>query len=109
MENNNIYMWYIVAIINSALAGLLTKYYVQKNNMLYLYAAIFCNVFLIFAYTHIFNDTSISTSYVFIKIMAIMLVSFVGFTFFREECNSYKILGIIFGIIAIYLLSIKNE
>ena len=109
MENDNIIVWYIVAIINSALAGILAKYYVLEDNTLYLYAAIFCNVFLIWAYINIFKNNDISSGYAYIKVIAIMLVAIIGFIFLEEKCTNTKILGIILAMIAIYCLSIKNE
>ena len=107
MDIDNI--WYIVAILNSALAGILAKYYVLSNNMIYLYAAIFCNVFLIFAYVQIFNDHSMSTGYAYIKVLAILIVAIVGFIFLEEKCTFNSILVIIFGILAIYFLSKKTD
>ena len=98
-------MWYIIAIINSALAGILVKYCVSNSCSSYLYAAIFCNIFVIFAYVQIFKDNSISTSYSCIKIISIILVAIIGFTFFNEKCDINKIVGLILGIISIYLLS----
>ena len=110
MDNNflNDNIWYIVAIVNSALAGILAKYYVLTNNILYLYIAILCNVFNIFAYVQIFNDASMSTGYAFIKVMAILLVAMVGFIFLEETCTLRSVIGIIFGMLAIYFLSCKN-
>ena len=102
-------MWYIIAIINSALAGILVKYYVSYSCSTYLYAAIFCNIFVIFAYVQIFKNLDISSSYPFIKILSIMIVAIIGFIFFNEKCNITKIVGIILGVVSIYLLSIKNE
>jgi multidrug transporter EmrE-like cation transporter len=104
-----IIFWYIVAIINSALAGILAKYYVINNNRLYLYAAIFCNVFLILAYINIFSDNSIGLCYPFIKILAIVIVIATGIVFFNEDYNNYNLLGIFLGLLALILLSIKNE
>ena len=101
--------WYIFAIINSALGGILVKYYVSNSCSSYLYAAIFCNILLIFAYVKIFKSNNISTSYSSIKILSIILVAIIGFIFFNEQCNINKILGLGLGMISIYLLSIKNE
>lgn len=108
MENNND-IWFLVAIINSALASILAKYYVVTNNILYLYSAIFCNIFLVFAYVNIFSSTDISTGYACIKVIAIILVSITGFLFLNETCNINKIIGLLFGIMAIYCLSVKDE
>ena len=106
---NDIIIWYIIAILNSAFAGILAKYYVLENKILYLYAAIFCNVFLICAYVNIFKSTDISTEYACIKVIAIIFVSVIGIIFLNEPCNINKIMGIIFALLAIYLLSIKDE
>ena len=65
-------VWYIIAIINSALAGILVKYCVSNSCPTYLYAAIFCNIFVIFAYVQIFKSSEISSSYSCIKILSII-------------------------------------
>lgn len=102
-------LWFILAVINSALAGIFVKYYITTNNICYLYGAIFCNVFLIYNYVKIFNNNSIVISYPYIKVLSIVLVAITGVLIFNEKCSNYTICGIIFGLLSIVLLSVKDE
>jgi hypothetical protein len=103
---NSIILWYIAAIIASAYAGILVKQYTNDSNIINIYVAVFLNSFLIFCYVKIFADTTISSSYSIIKILSILIVAIVGVIIYQDTLTIHLVMGILFGIISIYLLSL---
>lgn len=99
------YIWYIVAVLTSAFAGLFVKWYIKTNNNIYLYSSILCQLILVVAYIKLFNDNDISSSYPFIKILSIIIVAIIGFSFLNEIITIKTIIGILLGGISIFLLS----
>ncbi len=98
---------YVLAVLNSAISGILTEYYISKKNLYYIYGAIFCNIFLIFNYIKIFTIDGMGKGYFYIKIMSIILVTIYSVVFFNEKLNGYSILGLIMGICSILLINHK--
>jgi drug/metabolite transporter (DMT)-like permease len=98
---------YAMAIMNSALSGIFTEYYITKKDPIYLWGAIFCNVFVIFNYITIFAMTGVAKGYAYIKILSIMCVAIYGVATFHEKMNKYSILGLILGACSIMLLNVK--
>jgi drug/metabolite transporter (DMT)-like permease len=99
---------YALAVLNSAISGILTEYYISKKNLYYIYGAIFCNIFLIFNYIKIFTIDGMGKGYFNIKITSIILVTIYSVVFFNEKLNGYSILGLIMGICSILLINHKQ-
>jgi hypothetical protein len=102
---NTIILWYVAAIIASANAGIFAKQYTKDQNIINIYLAVFLNSFLVFCYVKIFANNNISSAYPFIKILAIMIVAMVGIMIYKDTLTINLTMGIIFGVISIYLLS----
>jgi multidrug transporter EmrE-like cation transporter len=107
---NNIYMlisyyWYIIAAFGSALPIPIIKKYNQTGNIKWLLLAAFIYLILIVAYANAIKNDNISVVYPIIQSMSIIIVVLAGFIFFHETLKTREIFGIIFGIIAIYLLT----
>jgi len=98
---------YAMAIVNSALSGIFTEYYITKKESIYLCGAIFCNVAVIFNYIAIFATTGVAKGYAYIKILSIMCVAIYGVAILHEKMNKYSILGLIMGACSIMLLNKK--
>ena len=99
-------IWYIVAIIASALTAFLIKSYTQSKNYICIISCILFDLLLIFAYIKLFNNNDISSCYPFIKIVSIIIVAILGIMFFNETLKIESCCGLVLGLIAIYLLSI---
>ena len=99
-------MWYIIAIIASALTAFLIKSYTQSKNYICILVCIISEILLITAYIRLFNNSDVSSCYPFIKILSIMIVATLGLMFFNETLKTEACCGLILGLIAIYLLSI---
>jgi drug/metabolite transporter (DMT)-like permease len=98
---------YAMAIVNSALSGIFTEYYITTKESIYLCGAIFCNVAVIFNYIAIFAITGVAKGYAYIKILSIMCVAIYGVATFHEKMNNYSIIGLILGAGSIMLLNAK--
>jgi multidrug transporter EmrE-like cation transporter len=99
------YILVIIAAIFSALTVTMIKLYDYNNfNNLFLLVACLSQLGLIFSYVQLLKFNDILTLFTLIKILAILLVSIIGVVFFGFKLTKYKILGILLGIIAIYLL-----
>mgnify|MGYP006871768614 CR=1 FL=1 len=98
---------YVLAVLNSTLTGIFTEYYISKKSLYYLYAAIFCNVFLVFNCIKIFTLHGVGKGYFYIKMMSILLITIYSFLFFNEKLNRYSIIGLIMGVCSIFLMNHK--
>lgn len=99
------WFWFISALVASVLPLILIKKYIEKNNILYMAAAIIIYVLLIFIYYKLFINNNMSTIYPLIKIISIILVVILGIFLFGENINLIKLIGILLGIISVYLLT----
>ncbi len=102
----NNYVLIIIAAILSALLSILIATYVKKINKSYIFfLAIVCAITLLYMYTIIYKNNDMGRMYTIIKIISILIVTFISYKFFQEKISTKNILGIIFAIIAIILLA----
>lgn len=101
---NNYLLWFILAVIMSAMPMPLIKKYLTTNNIFYLLVCGFIYIILTYGYVQILKNHTISKMYPLLKILSIILVFFIGVFFFNDELKLKNIIGIIMGIVAIYLL-----
>ncbi len=95
---------YISAFFSSAIIILIRSYYEYNSNYL-LFMTIFCQLALIYCYFNIFKNKEIVSQYFIIKILAGLLLIIPSIYLFNGELTIRKIIGIIVGIIAIFLLA----
>ena len=94
---------YIIAATLVALAPLpLIKSYTVSGGDNKIFAALFFYSLLAYCYIKIFSETGVSKSYTLIQVLQVLVVVLFGYFFYSEEVNW---LGIISGLISIYLLS----
>jgi|SRR5271156_4561266 len=96
--------WYLVAAMAAALPVPLVKKYNDTNNKIYLLVAIILYMVLITAYVYILKTHEMATIYPFLKILSIIIVVFVGIIWFNDQLRPKDIIGIILGLVALYLL-----
>ncbi len=59
---------------------------------------------LMMSYVKLFNLSELSSAYTILQILQILIVLLIGVFIFNESITIYKVIGIIFGIISVYLL-----
>jgi drug/metabolite transporter (DMT)-like permease len=101
----NIILWVIFAAIISALPVTIIKSYINNNNLFLIFLTFCCYVLLIICYLNIFKTESIIKYFIFIKILANILVIFSGIVFFKEVVTIKQSIGIVFAFLALYFIS----
>ena len=96
-------VWLLTASIFSLIPIILIKQYNVTDNYIYLILTMMCYLILMIAYINILKE-NISAKYTILQIMQILIISFIGIFYFREQINFIKMLGIIFAIVSVYLL-----
>ena len=67
----------------------------------------FSYLILILSYSIILTDKNISIIYPILKVLSVIIVVIAGIIVFKNNLDMKTIIGIIFGIISIYILSSK--
>lgn len=94
----------IIASIIAILPLYFIKKYIQYNKKYYIGITIILYCILTYLYINIFRKGDLSSYYVILQILQILLVVVAGLLLFNEKINIKKIMGIIFGIISINFL-----
>jgi drug/metabolite transporter (DMT)-like permease len=98
----------LILIIFASIIALLPVYfikkYIQTNEKYNIIISIILYCILTSLYINIFRKGEISSVYVILQILQILIVVGMGLLLFHEKINIKKILGIIFGIISINFL-----
>jgi multidrug transporter EmrE-like cation transporter len=105
IENIQKYKWLIIASFCSALTVLMVKQYEQSTNYLYLLVVALSEIGLIYGYIQLLQKGDLITEFALVKIISILIVILPSMMFFGSILTTKKIIGLIFGIIAIYLLN----
>jgi multidrug transporter EmrE-like cation transporter len=98
----NIYL--LIASIIAILPIVFIKNYIYTKKIYYLIFALILYIFLLLSYVKLFETEQISSSYTILQILQILIILFVGILFFNESLTRNKILGLLFGLLSIYLL-----
>jgi multidrug transporter EmrE-like cation transporter len=56
------------------------------------------------SYIKLFETTEISSTYTILQILQILIVLLIGVLLFNESLTLNKVIGILFGLVSIYLL-----
>jgi multidrug transporter EmrE-like cation transporter len=95
----------ITAAILSTIPMPFLKMYNTNDDYKCVVIAILSQIILVYIYLLILKNSKMSTIYPFIKILSIIMVMLIGIYFYKEPCNIENKLGVLFGIISLYLLS----
>jgi len=104
-ENIQIAFWFSIAAFFSALTILLIKYYVKTSNNFVLLVVLLSEFLLIYSYIQLLQTGDMAIQFALVKIISIFFVLLPGIFFFDTKLTKNKILGLIIGVIAIYLLN----
>lgn len=103
-----ILFFYILAAISAALPIPLIKKYTEGNpKHTWLVLALISYIVLIYSYIIILRDNNITVVYPLVKVISILTVLLFGIFMFHDKISGEISLGILFGLMSIYLLS-KN-
>lgn len=98
-------MEFVLAVIADVLPLPLILKYISSGRIQWLIYALICYMVLIFAYTRLLRRViSLDALYTILKIYSILLLLFIGIVFLGEKLDAKKIIGLVFGMLAIYLL-----
>lgn len=104
LENIQINKWLFIASFFSALTVIIVKYYDHFPNNWLLLVAVLSEMCLIYGYIKLLKHDDILTQFALVKIIAILMVVIPSILFFGTELTISKIVGLILGLISIYLL-----
>ncbi len=94
----------IIATIIALLPLIFIKKYIQNKKIIYLVIAMILYFLLMLSYIKLFENTELSSTYTILQILQILLVLLIGVFIFNESLTMNKIIGIILGILSVYLL-----
>ena len=100
-------LWVLLAIVASALPVPLLKYYTQTNDIKWLILAVVSHLILTVSYIHLLGNTNMESVYAFIKIVSILAVAMLSIILFETQVQRHAVLGIVFGCISLYFLSLS--
>ena len=104
LENIQMYKWLFIASFFSALTILLIKKYDETYNYWLLLVTVLSETGLIYSYIKLLKNDDILTQFVLVKIIAIIMIIAPSILLFGSEVTMRQIIGLIFAIVAIYLL-----
>ena len=97
----------LCASIIAILPLIFIKKYIINKAFYNLIIAFILYILLLLSYIKLFEKGDISSIYIVLQILQIFLLLFAGILFFNESINMTKIIGILLGLLSIYLL-LKN-
>ena len=102
------YGWFFVAAITSASTINLVKQYTVSNDMKWLVFAFVLYILLLYSYVQLLNEKeNLSVLYPMTKIMSILIVIAIAVLYYNETLEWKNIVGVLLGIIGIFLLNGK--
>jgi multidrug transporter EmrE-like cation transporter len=99
------YFLFITAAVMAAIPLPLLKAYTKTGRRYYLVFSGICYWILVMTYITILKKYEMSAVYPLLKIFSILIVVATGLIIFQEELTGTKIIGIILGLVAIWLLT----
>jgi multidrug transporter EmrE-like cation transporter len=95
----------LFATIVAILPVFFIKSYIKTNNKIYLLFALIGYILLLNAYIALFTNYQVSSNYVILQVLQILLVIIGSVFLFAEKLTLQQSGGVVFGIASIYLLS----
>ena len=103
-ENIQMSKWLFFSSFFSALTIIIIKQYEKTANNWLLLVTALSETGLIYSYIKLLKTDDILTQFALVKIIAIIMIIAPSILLFGSEVTTNKIIGLIFAIIAIYLL-----
>jgi multidrug transporter EmrE-like cation transporter len=103
-ENIQLSKWLFFSSFFSALTIIIIKQYEKTANNWLLLVTALTETGLIYSYIKLIKNDDILTQFALVKMVAIIMIIAPSILLFGSEVTTNKIIGLIFAIIAIYLL-----
>lgn len=100
----NYNLWLFISTIIALLPLIFIKKYIQNQQIIYLVIAMILYFLLMLSYIKLFETTELSSTYTILQILQILIVLFIGVFLFNESLTMNKIIGVILGLLSVYLL-----
>ena len=104
MNNKKLLGLLILSSIITTISLLCIKQYIITKNITYIVLSAILYMALIYIYVELFQNGEISSLYVILQIVQILIVSLIGIVLYHEKITTNKIIGIIAGLICVYLI-----
>ena len=99
--------WLCLASVMAAIPVMFINIYAKTKRIYLILLAISCYLILILAYSFILGHRNIINIYAIVKILSIILITIFSYLFFHINIDSRTIIGLVLGILSIYVLSYK--
>lgn len=96
--------WLLLASFFSALTIITIKYYVIYSYNYWLLVTLLSSICVIYSYIQLLKKEDIVIAFALVKIISILFVLASSIVLFGGKLTTRKIVGLIFGLVAIYLL-----
>jgi drug/metabolite transporter (DMT)-like permease len=104
-ENMQSNKWLFIASFFSALTILIIKFYERKPLHWLLLVALISESIIVYSYIELLKMDDILTQFSLVKIISIIFVLISSILFFGNVLTYKKIIGLVFGILGIYLIT----
>lgn len=105
-------IYHILGILFSVIPSIFIKEATRKDglqSLSFLILAIIGYMGLTFAYYKLYSDQYMAIIFSVLNILSTITLVFISYLFFNEKLGFKGYLGIVFGLLAVYLLSIKSD
>lgn len=100
-------IWFLIAAIAAAIPIPFIKEYTETKNSLWIFLSAVSYSILILAYSIILSQKDITIIYPLLKVLSVLIVILTGILYFKNTIDIETGIGVLFGIISIYVLSRK--
>jgi multidrug transporter EmrE-like cation transporter len=104
MKYSKVLLFLITAATGAIPYGFVKKY-TQTRRLFWFILAIFAFIIYTFLLSIVLIDQDITIIYPVLKILSIIIVVISGILFFKSELDLKKIIGILFAMLSIFILS----
>jgi multidrug transporter EmrE-like cation transporter len=101
-------LWIIIGAICATVSVSFVKIYTKTKNIQWIILAMASFLLLIYAYSVVLKNEKIIIVYPILKIVSILFVVFVGCVFFKNKLDLKISIGVLLGLVSIYLLSMEE-
>ena len=101
-------IWFLLGTVTSALQIIFIKKYTDTKSLFWVILSILSACIMLLSYAILVVNNDITIIYPAIKILSIGIVSIIGFFAFNNKISKKSFIGILLGILSIYLLSHKT-
>jgi multidrug transporter EmrE-like cation transporter len=95
----------VVTSIIALIPIFLIKKYINTKNNNYLYIACVFYLLLLLSYIKVFSQREMSSSYIILQIIQILIIVIGGILLFKEKISLNKLIGIFAGFASIYFIN----